>query len=399
MMGTNHRAFARPTTARRALAALAVTCALGAVGSASAQISTTGTTGYAKVSIATASQTGNYFATGTAICRALQRQGLYLPSGDVTLVDCAASPSGGSFQNIDLVRLRAVDLALVQSDWQLHAVKGSSAFAGRKIENLRALLSLNPEAFQVMAGRGTRIDAWPDLKAKKVNLGPVGSTGQSMFQELFSAHTVDAKWLTQGLNLPITAHVQELCEGNIEALGQTSGVPNSGLADAARRCGATLVRLDTAEIKRMVEDRPDLDTIVVPARSYAGQEADVPTFGVLATLVATSELPDHVAYSAVRAIFEALPELGAMVPVLRNLDPARMIKVGLSAPLHPGAVRYYRERGWITDRAKPTGSAAGPAVAERPAMPAMPIVTPTLAPAVAAPVVPTKARTKPKRSS
>jgi uncharacterized protein len=334
------------------------------------------------VSIATASQTGNYFVTGSAICRMLQRQGLYLASGDLTLVDCATTPTSGSVQNVDLIRGRTVDVALVQSDWQLHAANGTSRFAGRKVENLRALLSLNPEAFQVLAGRGTGIEAWPDLKAKKVNLGPLGSTGQSMFQDLLELHKVDSKWLTQGLGLPITAHVQELCEGNIEALGQTSGIPNTGLADAARRCGATLVRLDTPEIKGLLKARSDLTSILVPANTYVGQTADVPTFGVLATLVATTDLPDTVAYSIVRAVMDNLDELGAMVPVLKGLDPKRMIQAGLSVPLHPGAERYYRERGWLSSAAR------APAKADVSANDVPVVVAPAPAPAVGKAVKP-----------
>ncbi len=351
------------------------------------------------VSIATATQLGNYFVTGNAICRLMQRQGLYLDSGDVTMVDCAASPTGGSVQNVELLRSGAVDVALVQSDWQLHASKGTSSFTGRKVDNLRALLSLNPEAFQVVAGRGTRIEGWWDLKAKKVNLGLPRSTGQTMFQELFDVHKLDTTWLTQGLALPITAQVQELCEGNIEAFGQTSGVPNSGVSDAARRCGATLVRLDTPDIRQLVSMRPDLDPIVIPAGTYAGQTSAVQTFGVLATLVATADLPDSLAYSFVRAIMEGREELAAMAPVLQGLDPKRMIKAGLSVPLHPGAERYYREQGWLpaTQRGvvdQPVENRAG-AISEVPKASVQAIETPPIA-AAARPEKPVPAVSKSK---
>jgi uncharacterized protein len=303
------------------------------------------------VTIATASPGGNYFLTGNAICRALQRQGMYLASGDVTLVNCAAMSTGGSIQNVDLLRNRVVEVALVQSDWHHHAFKGTDVFAGRKLEQLRSLVSLNREAFQVLAGRGMQMERWGDLKGKKVNLGPKGSTAHSMFQELFQVHGVDEKWLTQALRLPLNAHVQEMCEGNIEALAQTSGVPNSGLADAARRCGATLIRLDTEEVKTMVRERPYYTSVTIPKGTYIGQADDIPTFGVMATLVATADLSDAAAYSMVRAIFEGMTELEAQVPVLRGLAPRDMISAGLSAPLHPGAERYYRERGFMTPKA------------------------------------------------
>lgn len=303
--------------------------------------------------VATATPTGNYFAVGNALCRLLQRQGLYLESGDVTLIGCGATATLGSLQNVELLRTRAVEFALVQSDWQHHAYQGTSRFEGRRMDQLRSLLSLNLEPFQLLAARGTNIDTWGDLKGKKVNLGPPGTTSFSMFEELFALHRTDDKWLAQGMNLPVTSHVQELCEGNVEALGQTTGAPNSGLAVAIRRCGATIISLDTQEIRRHVAERAYYAPVLIPKDTYAGQPYDVRTFGVLATLMATSDVPEIAAYSMVRAVFEGLDELKAMLPVLHDLKPERMIKDGLSTPLHPGALRYYQERGWMKEE-KPT---------------------------------------------
>lgn len=299
------------------------------------------------VIVATATPTGNYFAIGNALCRVLQRQGLYLESGDVTLVGCGASATSGSLQNVELLRTRAVEFALVQSDWQYRAYEGTGRFEGRRIDQLRSLLSLNQEAFQLLAARSANIETWADLKGKKVNLGPAGTTSFSMFDELFALHSTDAKWLAQSLNLPVTSHVQELCEGNIEALGQTTGVPNGGLANAIRRCGAVLVPLDTQEIRRHVAERPYYTPVYIPKGTYDGQQYDVRTFGVLATLMTTSDVPEIAAYSLVRAVFEGLDELKAMLPLLAGLAVERMIKDGLTAPLHAGALRYYQERGWI----------------------------------------------------
>jgi uncharacterized protein len=299
--------------------------------------------------IATATPTGNYFGIGNALCRVLQRQGLYLESGDVTLLGCGASATSGSLQNVELLRTRAVDFGLVQSDVAFHAYNGSGRFEGRRVDQLRSLLSLNTEAFQVLAGRGTNVSIWGDLKGKKVNLGPAGTTANTVFRELFEIHGVDEKWLGQALTIPVSTHTVELCEGNIEVLGQTTGVPNSGLAGAIRRCGANLVSLDTPQIRKFVAERPYYTAALIPKDAYAGQTLDIRTFGVLATLIATTETPEIAAYSIVRAVFEGLPELKAMQPVLDNLIPQQMIVDGLSAPLHPGALRYYRERGWMKD--------------------------------------------------
>ncbi len=297
--------------------------------------------------IATATPTGNYFSIGNALCRVLQRQGLYLENEDVTLLGCSASATSGSIQNVELLRTRAVDFALVQSDVMFHAYRGSGRFEGRRADQLRSLLSLNQEPFQVLAGRGSNVETWSDLKGKKVNLGPVGTTANTMFRELFAVHGVGEGWLAQALTMPVGGHAAELCEGNIEVLGQTTGVPNAGLSAAIRRCGAALVSLDTPQIRTYVAERPYYTPAFIPKTAYLGQTTDVRTFGVLATLVATSDTPDIAAYSIVRAVFEGLAELKAMQPALAGIVPEEMITHGLTAPLHPGALRYYRERGWI----------------------------------------------------
>jgi uncharacterized protein len=315
------------------------------------------------VTIATATPGGNYFLSGNAICRGLHRQGLYLKTGEVTLINCAAMSTTGSIQNVDLLRNRTVDVALVQSDWHYHAYNGTDRFAGRKLEQLRSLLSLNSEAFQVLGARGMLIDRWDDLKGKKINVGPRGSTSDSMFQELFKVHGIDEKWLTQALRLQTTTHVQEMCEGNIEALAQVSGIPNTSISSAMRDCGANLVKIDTDEVRKMVRDRPYYAPTTIPKNTYSGQTENVETFAVVATLVTTTELPDEVAYSLVRAIFEGMKELGSQVRVLQDLIPEAMVSTGLSAPLHPGAERYFRERGLLRAQAKPVAPvAATPAV-------------------------------------
>jgi uncharacterized protein len=309
--------------------------------------------GRISIAIGTATATGNYFLTGNAICRALKRQGHYLESGDVTLVDCFAVPTTGSIQNVDLLRSRAIELALVQSDWVHNGFRGLDRFAGRPQSQLRTLLKLNLEAFQVVAGRGTRIEQWDDLKGKKVNLGPAGSTANSMFRELFKVHRTPDNWLAQGLQLAPPEQVQDLCESNIEAFGQTSGVPNPGIMDAMRRCGASLVTLETPEVKAMVAARPHYQATTIAKGTYPGQISDTATFSVLATLITTTDLPDMVAYSVVKAVLQGLPDLKSAVRVLGDVTPATMAAGQAVAPWHRGAIQAFKEAGITVNEALP----------------------------------------------
>lgn len=354
------------------------------------------------VTIATASPGGNYFLSGNAVCRALQRQGHRIDNGDVKPIQCLAMPSGGSIDNIGLLRTRSVDAALVQSDWLYRAVHGSDRFEGRPATRLRTLLQLYGEAFQIVSARGTRIELWPDLKAKKVNVGPSGATAHSMFKEILAAHGQTETWFTQALRLTTDAQVQELCEGNIEAFGQPSGVPNAGIRNALARCGAQLVALDTPEVRRLITERPYYKLMSIPANSYPGQRADIVTLSVSAALVVTADMPETLAYAITKTVIESLSDIQAAVPVMRSLTPAALADPALSAPLHPGAERALRELGLFVNVAPQPAPAASPptvgAIGLPPTTPGRAPAVPTPAtapPRTATPQAPSRNRARP----
>jgi TRAP transporter TAXI family solute receptor len=338
------------------------------------------------VTIATATPTGTYFATGNALCRLLQRAGIELDTGDVTRAACGTSATAGSNQNIELLRSREADFALVQSDIVDAAWSGTGTYAGRRLDSLRTILTLNREAFQVFAGRSSNIRAWGDLKGRKISLGLPGTTGHGLFLDLLKVHGHDIIWLGDRLELPVGAQPQELCEGNIEAFGQTTAWPNTNLT-AAARCGAMLVPLDTPQIASWLTTKPSFTRISLPRATYPGQMEDVTTIGVLASLMTTTNASEAIVYSLTRVIFEGLDDLKAMLPVMRDLDPQSMINVGHVAPLHPGAARYLRERGWTQKTLEPIPAIAPPAAASA----QLPLATPPAVP-------PTKPAARPTRT-
>jgi hypothetical protein len=140
-----------------------------------------------------------------------------------------------------------------------------------------------------------------------------------------------------------------LCQNRIQAMIYTVGHPNPSVAHAASACNSRIVEVTGPEIDRLIEENPFYARVVVPGGLYPGNPDPVSTFGVKATVVASSDLDADTVYQIVKAVFENLDRLGAMHPAFAGLDPKKMISEGLSAPLHEGARRYYIERGWITE--------------------------------------------------
>jgi uncharacterized protein len=299
------------------------------------------------VMIGTGSPSGVYFAVGNALCRLAQRPPPGTAGAEDSQLLCGVQATGGTLPNIDALRSGAIQLAILQSDGAFNATQGLGRFEGKRVEKLRSLFSLHAEPFQLLAQRSERIGSFFDLKGRKVNIGPKGTAQHEMLSELFKLHNLDERSFAQVLTLPPAQQIQALCEGDVEALGMLIGFPNSGFAKAMRDCDAQLVNADTEAIRRLIAGKPYYTMVQLPKETYPSMQTDVTTFGVLAVLSTTSDVSSEIVYRLVRRVFEQLDDLRAMHPALRHLDPQQMIRAGLSAPLHEGALRYYRERGWM----------------------------------------------------
>ena len=110
-------------------------------------------------------------------------------------------------------------------------------------------------------------------------------------------------------------------------------------------CGASIINLNTDAVKKLVADNPFYAFATIPKGTYKTSKKDVTTFGVMASFVTSADVSDDLVYAVVKAVFENLDDFKKQHPAFANLDPKKMIVDGLSAPLHPGAVKYYKEKG------------------------------------------------------
>jgi TRAP transporter TAXI family solute receptor len=295
------------------------------------------------VAIGTGGPTGVYFVVGNAICRMVQKAA----SQKKTDLHCSAPATGGSVYNINAIRTGDLDLGVVQSDVQQHAYQGTDEFEGKPFDKIRALFSVHAEPFQILVGKDSGIHSWADLAGKRVNIGNPGSGQRGTFEALMLANNVDGSFFGTVSELSSTEQSKALCDGKIDAYGYTVGVPNAGVAQAANGCGARIIALQGKTIDRLVADNPYYAYSTIPKGTYKTIENDVSTFGVMATIVVRDDVSQDKVYDVVRAVFENLAEFRKLHPAFAHLDEKKMISDGLSVPLHTGAVKYYKEKGWI----------------------------------------------------
>ncbi|ADZ69530.1 TAXI family TRAP transporter solute-binding subunit [Polymorphum gilvum] len=294
------------------------------------------------ISIGTGGVTGVYYPAGGAICSLVNRG--RAEHG----IRCGVESTGGSIFNINAIRSGELEFGVAQSDWQYHAYNGSSRFEeGGAFEGLRAVFSLHPEPFTVVARADSGIKDFDDMKGKRVNIGNPGSGQRGTMDVVLAAKGWTTGDFSVASELPPAEQAAALCDNNVDAMVYTVGHPSGAIQEATTSCDAVLVNVTGEAIDTLIADNPFYRTAVIPGGMYRGTDADVTTFGVGATFVSSAEVPDDVVYAVVKSVFENLDQFKSLHPALANLDPKAMVTDGNSAPLHPGAERYYREAGLL----------------------------------------------------
>ncbi|MEJ2623998.1 MAG: TAXI family TRAP transporter solute-binding subunit [Pseudolabrys sp.] len=299
------------------------------------------------ITIGTGGPTGVYFVVGNSVCRLVNAAAAEGRKGSQNHLRCSAPSTAGSTYNIGQICAGELDFGVAQSDWQYHAYKGDSKKV-TKCPKLRAMFSVHSEPYQLIAGKDSGIHAWSDLKGKRFNIGNPGSGQRGTTEELMKADNMTTSAFAAATELTSTEQATALCDGNIDAFGYTVGFPNAGVAVATDGCGAYVVGLKSDPgAQKLVAEHPYYSWATIPKGTYSTTEKDVTTFGVKATFVTSADVPDDVVYQVTKAVFENMDLFRSLHPAFAHLDPKQMIKAGLSAPIHPGALKYYKEKGWI----------------------------------------------------
>lgn len=292
------------------------------------------------ITIGTGGVTGVYYPTGGAICRLVNK------SRKEHGIRCSVESTGGSVYNINTIAAGDLDMGVAQSDWQYHAYNGTSKFAEKgPFKELRAVFSIHPEPFTVIARADSGIKNFKDLKGKRVNIGNPGSGQRGTMEVLMGA----LGWTTDDFALASELKAAEqskaLCDNKIDAMVYTVGHPNGSIKEATTSCDSVLVTVDGPEVEKLIADNPYYRIATIPGGMYRGNDADTTTFGVGATFVSSTNTPADTVYQVVKAVFENFETFTKLHPAFGNLKKEQMAKDGLSAPIHDGAAKYYKEAG------------------------------------------------------
>ena len=289
--------------------------------------------------LGTGAVTGAYFPVGGALCQVFNAR--RAPDGAL----CVALATGGSKENLEALRSGEIELALVQSDWGYHALRGSAAFTSAgTMPQLRSVLSLYKESLTLVARREARIAGLGDLKGKRVSLGSGGA--RVLMQAVLRAQGVRLEDLKAAPDLDPVAQVDALCAGTIDVAAFATGHPSGLVGSAAQGCDAVLVPVAGPQIDRLLADNPFYARATIPGGLYPGNAEPVESFGVAVTLVARARLAPELVEQLVGAVVADLEAFQAMHPVLAGLGPEALVRDGLSAPAHEGAARVWQALDW-----------------------------------------------------
>ncbi|PCS21499.1 TAXI family TRAP transporter solute-binding subunit [Candidatus Enterovibrio escicola] len=294
------------------------------------------------VTIGTGGVTGVYYPTGGAICRLVNK------SIKEHGILCSVESTGGSIYNINTLRAGKLDMAIVQSDWQYHAYNGSSKFTNLgSFKDLRSIFSVHPELFTVVAQSGKGIKTFNDLKGKRVNIGNPGSGQHGTVGVLMDKMGWNMDDFKQVYELKAGEQSKALCDNKIDAMVYTVGHPSGAIQEATTVCDSVIVEVNNVAAQKLTSENNHYRSATILGGMYRGNTDDVATFGVGATFVSSSEIPEEVIYNVVKSVFENLDDFRRLHPAFTNLKKEEMVSDGLSAPLHRGAQKYYREVGLI----------------------------------------------------
>ena len=290
------------------------------------------------VTIGTGGITGVYYAVGGAICRLVNKD--RAKNG----IRCSVESTGGSVYNVNTIKAGELDFGMAQSDVQYQAYHATGKFT-QPYKELRAVFSVHPEPFTVVARKEANIKRFTDFKGKRFNVGNPGSGTRAAMEELLKALHMKMSDFSLASELKADEHGPALCDNKIDGFFYGVGHPSANIQDPTTTCGAKLVPLTGPAIDKLVKAHPYYAYATIPGGLYANNPQPTQTYGVLATLVTSSKVPADIVYTITKAVFDNLDEFKKLHPAFAHLDAAHMVKDGLSAPLHEGAARYYREKG------------------------------------------------------
>ena len=291
--------------------------------------------------IATGGTGGTYYPLGGMLAQLISNKATV----DGRKITATAEAAGASVGNAKLLGTKDIESAFVAADILDAAFNGKAQFAGAPLKNLRALGALYPETVQLITRADSGINSVKDLKGKSISSGAPGSGQYQLVTDLLRVNGMSRSDVKEDSS-SFTQAVDKIKDGNLHATLITAGVPTAAVTDFAQSHALRVIPLSGPEIANLLKEQPYYTQVPLPANTYKGQTTAVPTLAVMAIWATHDGVPENVAYEVTKALFENTAIMGQVHVQGRNISLTTATSVA-GVPLHPGALRYYREKGIV----------------------------------------------------
>lgn len=287
--------------------------------------------------IGTGGLAGVYYPIGGAIAKII--------TSKVKGIEATVQTSAAGMENLRLLSLKEIDMGLVQNSDAYNAFNGKMFFQGKPIMNIRGIAVLYPQPVQIVVRADSGIKSFYDLKGKRVGVGAPGSGEETTFRRLLSVYKMSYDDIDEKL-ISLAEQAAQFKDRHIDAMWYVAGVPTSGILDVSSVLSIRLVPITGKERDALIAMDPYFIKSVVMKGTYPGMTEDVETIASPAYLICLESLKEDDVYRMTRAIFENLKDLAASHKQGENVRLETAL-LGSTIPLHPGAEKYYKEKGVI----------------------------------------------------
>ena len=291
--------------------------------------------------IATGGTGGTYYPLGGMLAQLISNKAVV----DGKKISATAEAAGASVANAQLLGKKDIESAFVAADILDAAYNGKGQFANAPIKNLRVLGALYPETVQLITRADSGINSVRDLKGKSISSGAPGSGQYQLLTDLLQVHGMTRNDVKEDLS-SFTQAVDKIKDGNLHATLITAGTPTAAITDFAQSHALKIIPLAGAEIAALQKQQPFYANVKLPANTYKGQAAAVDTLAVMAVWTTHDGVPDTVAYEVTKALYDNVAIMGQVHVQGKNIALATATAVG-NAPIHPGALKYFKEKGIV----------------------------------------------------
>lgn len=287
------------------------------------------------VVLGTGGTAGTYYVVAAAMAAAI--------NNNSQTINVVAQPSKGSVENLNLTNTGDIQMGFSNADGVYWAANGTEMYEKTGKLNISGVMSLYMSAGQMATLKSSGIETYGDLKGKKVVLGPPSTTIVDMSKAILRAYGIDPEKDITPYYLSFDEGLQKLTDGEVDASFFVAGIPTSAMINATSTGNVKLVDVDQEIIDKIAAEKPYYLPFKIPAGTYKGTDNDINTFKIMTEIFVNNDVSEDVVYEFVKQSLETLDQYKDAHVVVKEITPESAAKT--SAPLHPGAAKYYKEIG------------------------------------------------------